>query len=66
MEKGLTYYFDKSLHSVSLYKYDRTYANQLAEGFGQSIGMFVAMLTNEIARLPNNETISITLTYSHD
>lgn len=59
--RTVTYYFDKSSHVVSLHKHDRTYANQLAKGFGESIGMFVTMLTNEIDRLPNNGTISITI-----
>ena len=61
MSKEVTYYFDKSSHIVSLHKHDRTCANELAKGFGESIGMFVAMLSNEIDRLPNNETISITV-----
>lgn len=61
MEKTITYYFDKSSNVVTLHKHDRTCANELAKGFGESIGMFVTMLTNEIARLPNNGTISITV-----
>ena len=61
MDKTITFYFDKAGHVVSLHKHDRTCANQLAEGFGESIGMFVTMLTNEIDRLPNNGTISITV-----
>lgn len=61
MEKMITFYFDKSSHIVSLHKHDRTCANELAQGFGESIGMFVTMLTNEINRLPNNGTISITV-----
>lgn len=61
MNKEITFYFDKSSHIVSLHKHDRTCANELAKGFGESIGMFVTMLTNEIDRLPNNGTISITV-----
>lgn len=61
MSKIITYYFDKSSHIVSLHKHDRTCANEIAKGFGESIGMFVTMLTNEIDRLPNNGTISITV-----
>lgn len=61
MEKTITFHFDKSSHIVSLHKHDRTCANELAQGFGESIGMFVAILTNEIDRLPNNGTISITV-----
>ena len=61
MAKTITYYFDKSSHIVSLHKHDRTYANELATGLGESIGMFVTMLTNEIDRMPNNCTISITV-----
>lgn len=60
--RSMTYYFDKADGVVSLHKYDRTTSNQLAEGLGDSIGMFTAMLTNEIDRMPNNETISITIT----
>lgn len=59
MSKTVTFYFDKSDHVVTLHKHDRTCANQLAEGFGESIGMFVSMLTNEVERLPNNGTISL-------
>ena len=59
MSKPLTFYFDKSEHVVTLYKHDRTCANQLAEGFGESIGKFVTMLANEVERLPNNGTISL-------
>ena len=61
MDETITFYFDKSSHVVSLHKHDRTCRNQMAEGFGESIGFFVAMLTNEIDRLPNNGTISITV-----
>ena len=61
MSKTITLYFDKSSNIVTLHKYDRTCANELAQGFGESIGMFVTMLTNEIDRLPNNGTISITV-----
>ncbi len=61
MKKTVTFYFDKSSHIVSLHKHDRTCANELATGFGESIGTFVTMLTNEIDRLPNNGTISITV-----
>jgi hypothetical protein len=61
MSKTITYYFDKASSIVSLHKHDRTCANQLAEGFGESVGMFTAMLTNEIDRMPNNGTISITI-----
>ena len=61
MEKTITYYFDKSSNVVTLHKQDRTCANELAKGFGESIGMFVTMLTNEIERMPNNVTISITV-----
>lgn len=61
MEETITFYFDKYSHIVSLHKHDRTCANELAQGFGESIGMFIAMLTNEIDRLPNNGTISITV-----
>lgn len=60
MSNTVTYYFDKASGIVSLHKHDRTCANELAEGFGESIGMFVTMLTNEIDRLPNNGTIRIT------
>lgn len=56
-----TYYFDKESGIVSLHKHDRTCANQLAEGFGESVGMFMAILTNTIERMPNNGTISITI-----
>lgn len=59
--RTVTYYFDKESGIVSLHKHDRTCANQLAKGFGESIGMFVTMLTNEIDRMPNNGTISITV-----
>ena len=59
MSKTVTFYFDKSNHVVTLHKHDRTCANQLAKGFGESIGMFVTMLTNEVERLPNNGTISL-------
>lgn len=55
----VTLYFDKASGIVSLHKHDRTCVNELAKGFGESIGMFVTMLTNEIDRLPNNGTISI-------
>lgn len=61
MSNTVTFYFDKSSHIVSLHKNDRTCANELAKGFGESIGMLVTMLTNEIDRLPNNGTISITV-----
>ena len=61
MSKTITFYFDKGLNIVSLHKHDRTCKNQLAEGFGESIGMFVTMLVNEINRMPNNESISITV-----
>ena len=61
MNKTKTFYFDKPSNVVSLHQHDRTCANQLAEGFGESIGMFVTMLTNEIDRMPNNGTISITV-----
>ena len=61
MENTITFYFDKSSHIVSLHKHDMTCANELATGFGESIGMFVTMLINEIDRLPNNGTISITV-----
>lgn len=61
MTKEITYHIDKVDGIVSLHKYDRTCANELAKGFGESIGMFVTMLTNEIDRLPNNGTISITV-----
>ena len=61
MINTITFYFDKSSNVVTLHKNDRTCANELAKGFGESIGMFVAMLTNEIDRLPNNGTISITV-----
>lgn len=61
MSKTITYYFDKSSGIVSLHKHDRTCANQLAKGFGESVGMFTAMLTNTIDRMSNNETISITV-----
>lgn len=61
MEKTITYYFDKASNVVSLHKHDRTCANQLATGFGESIGMFVAMLTNEIDRMQKNGTISISV-----
>ncbi len=56
-----TYYFDKASGVVSLHKHDRTCANQIAEGFGESIGMFMAMLTNTIERMSNNRTIKITI-----
>ena len=59
--RTVTYYSDKASGIVSLHKHDRTCANQLAKGFGESIGMFVTMLTNEIDRMPNNGTISITV-----
>lgn len=61
MTKTKTFYFDKVSNVVSLHQHDRTCANQLAESFGESIGMFVTMLTNEIDRMPNNGTISITV-----
>ena len=61
MSKTVTFYFDKYDHIVTLHNHDRTCANQLAKGFGESIGMFVTMLTNEIDSLPNNGTISITV-----
>jgi len=61
MINTITFYFDKSSNVVTLHKHDRTCANELAKGFGESIGMFVTMLTNEIDRLPNNGTISITV-----
>lgn len=61
MEKTITYYFDKSSDIVSLYRHDRTSDKELANGFGESIGMFVRMLVNEIDSLLNNETISITV-----
>ena len=61
MSKTTTFYFDKGSNVVSLHKHDRTYANQLAQGLGESVGMFVTMLTNEIDRMPNNCTISITV-----
>lgn len=58
-----TYYFDKGSDVVSFHKHDRTCANQLAEGFGESIGMFVSMLTNTIERMSNYSTIKITIDY---
>lgn len=61
MSKTITFYFDKGSNIVSLHKHDRTCKNQLTEGFGESIGFFVTMLTNEIDRLPNNGSISITV-----
>lgn len=61
MSNTVTYYFDKASGIVSLHKHDRTCANELAKGFGESIGMFVTMLTNEIDQMPNNGTISITV-----
>ena len=61
MSNTVTFYFDKDAHMVSLHKHDRTCANELAKGFGESIGMFVTMLTNEINRLTNNGTICITV-----
>ena len=61
MSNTVTFYFDKSDHVVSLHKHDRTFLNKLAEGFGESIGKFITMLTNEVDRLPNNGTISITV-----
>ena len=61
MNKTITYYFDKASGIVSLHKHDRTCANKLAEGFGESVGRFTAMLTNEIDQMSNNETISITV-----
>lgn len=61
MEKTITFYFDKDSHIISLHKHDRTCDNELAKGFGESIGIFVTILTNEINRLPNNGTISITV-----
>lgn len=61
MNETVTYYFDKASGIVSLHKHDRTCANQLAEGFGESVGMFMAMLINTIERMPNNGTISITI-----
>lgn len=64
--KAKTFYFDKESNIVSLHQHDRTYANQLAKGFGESIGMFVAMLTNEINRMQNNGTLSITVNKDYD
>lgn len=61
MNETVTYYFDKASGIVSMHKHDRTCANQLAEGFGESVGMFMAMLINTIERMPNNGTISITI-----
>ena len=62
MTKEITYHIDKVDGIVSLHKHDRTCANQLAEGFGESIGMFVTMLANEVDRMPRNSSISITVT----
>lgn len=59
MEKIITFYIDKEDGVVSLHKHDRTCANQLAEGFGETIGMFVTMLANEVDRMPKSSSISI-------
>jgi hypothetical protein len=61
MSKKITFYFDKDSDVVSLHNHDRTCKNQLAEGIGESIGMLVTMLINEINRLPNSGSISITV-----
>lgn len=60
--KQITYHIDKCEGVVSLHKQDRTAANQLAEGFGETIGMFVTMLTNEVDRMPGNTSLNITIT----
>lgn len=62
MEKTVTFYIDKDEDTVTLHKHDRTVANQLAEGFGESVGTFVTMLSNEILRMPNNSSINLTIT----
>lgn len=59
--KEIIYYIDKSENVESLYKYDRTYKNHIADGLGEVVGMFVAALTNELDRMPNNSSISITI-----
>ena len=60
-EKTITYHIDNGEGIISLHKYDRTYANQLAEGKGETLGMLVTMLANEIERLPRSESLSITV-----
>lgn len=61
MAKTATFYIDKFDNSVTLHRHDRTSANRLAEGLGESIGKFIAMLVNEIENMPDNSTISITV-----
>ncbi len=65
MTKEITFYIDKGDDVVSLHKYDRTYTNQLAEGIGDSIGKFVAILINEVVRMPKNTSITITVSRGH-
>lgn len=63
MVKSVTFYFDKeSCGLVTLHKSDRTLGNQLSEGLGESIGSFVTMLTNEITRMRDGETLSVRVT----
>ena len=65
-KKEITYHIDKVDGIVSLHKHDRTYANQIAKGFGESIGMFTTMLTNEVDRMPRESSISISITSYKD
>lgn len=58
----MTYYFDNEDGCISLYRFDRTYHNRLAFDKGSSVGQILAIIVNELDRLPRNESISVTLT----
>lgn len=63
MEKrSATYHLDNFDGCIFMFRYDRTNCNKMADNKGDAIGKLMAMIVNELERLPNNESLSITIT----
>ena len=57
----MTYYLDDEDGIINLYRYDRTDKNLLAYNKGDAVGALVAIIVNELERLPKNESISVSI-----
>lgn len=60
-KRSATYYLDNDDGCIFMFRYDRTSCNEMANNKGEAVGKLMAMIVNELERLPNNESISITI-----
>lgn len=62
MAKEERFYFENFDGVTELYRRDRTVANRMAVGKGQSVGTFVTILVNELERLGRDDSLTISVT----